>query len=154
MMHDTVVVGVGRRGFGDDAAGPTVLGLLGAHDLPVDLQSARPDPTDLARLLHHRRRALIVDACLSDTPTGTHCVVDLNERLLDLPVRPAHGMTLEAALSLVTVLGPLPRSCLLLAITGRDFGPGADMTPAVTDACRQCADLIARWARGPCARLT
>ena len=69
-MHDTVIIGVGREDFGDDAVGPMVVANLAKRPLPADLHLARSDPNDLAQLLTNRRRALIVDACLSNRPPG------------------------------------------------------------------------------------
>jgi hydrogenase maturation protease len=143
-----LIVGVGSPDAGDDGAGPAVIAALRA-DPPPDVALAFARPPDLPTLLEGTAAAVIVDACRSGAAPGALLFFDA--AAADLPPAPfavsTHGLGLAAALALARALGALPPVCVVIAVEGRAFAPGAPMTTAVAAAVPEAARL-ARAALG------
>lgn len=132
-----IVIGIGNRDRGDDAAGPAVAQLLRAG-LPEDVGIVEHDgePAGLIARLDGVTAAFLVDASRSDAPAGT--VRRFDVAAMPLPAATfglsSHGLGLAAAVELARVLGQLPQSCIVYAIEGFSFAIGAPLSPSVATA--------------------
>jgi hydrogenase maturation protease len=136
----TLVVGVGNRFRGDDAAGPAVVDLLGGvaaivHD---------GDPADLMERWAGVDEVVVVDAVRSGAAPGTVTVIDA--RAVPLPAgwcRSSHAWGPGEAIELARALGTLPARVTVYGIEGADFTPGAGMSPEVSAAVAGVAAALA-----------
>ena len=88
----------------------------------------------------------LIDAAVSGAPAGTIHRTDCTNTDV-LPARSgasSHGLGVAEALALARTLHGLPRVCLLYAVEGVTFAPGAAMSPAVLAAADT---LVARLAK-------
>jgi hydrogenase maturation protease len=137
-----IVLGIGNPDRGDDGAGRAVAqGLRGALPDGVALAEADGEATGVLARLEGADAAFLVDACVSGAPAGT-------VRRLDVGVAPlpedafglsTHGFGLAQAVELARALGRLPPRCVVYAIEGASFAPGAPLTPAVAAAVNEVA---------------
>jgi hydrogenase maturation protease len=145
MMPDScrrIVIGIGNRDRGDDAAGCSVVKLL-RDTLPPDIELAEHDG-DVSALISRLdgvAAAFLVDACTSGTPPGT--VHRFNVAAAPLPQATfglsTHGLGLAAAVELARAIGGLPPQCIVYAIEGSSFEMGAPLSPAVAAAAKDVA---------------
>ncbi len=145
MIDRPLIIGVGRPGFGDDAAGPTVVQLVEARGLRADCVPLAPDPHQLAHHWQGRDAVLLVDMCRSDDPDGTLHFIDLHQTALPRRHVATHGLGLDSALALATLVASPPTNWRLIAITGSNVDRGAPMGAVVRAACRRVAADIATW---------
>jgi hydrogenase maturation protease len=145
MMPDScrrIVIGIGNRDRGDDAAGCSVVKLL-RDTLPPDIELAEHygDVSALISRLDGVAAAFLVDACASGTPAGT--VHRFNVAAAPLPQAifglSTHGLGLAAAVELARAIGGLPPQCIVYAIEGSSFEMGAPLSPAVAAAAKDVA---------------
>ncbi|WP_435099588.1 hydrogenase maturation protease [Arhodomonas sp. AD133] len=140
------LLGVGNRGRGDDAVGPIVaerLRPLVPGD--VSVHECSGEATTLVELLTGARAAYIVDAAVSSTAAiGT--VRRFDVRASPLPPLASglstHGLGLADALALARSLETMPAVCLVYVVEGRDFSPGAALSPPVARATEALAVRI------------
>lgn len=142
--HRSVVIGIGNPDRGDDAAGRAVVQWLRGK-LPPDVEILEHDgePASLLGCLEAAAAAYLVDACTSGAPVGAVRRFDVSAA--QLPDQAfsvsTHGLGLAEAVELARALGQLPDRCIVYAIEGRSFEPGAPLSPpvaaAVTDAGRR-----------------
>ena len=145
----TLVLGIGNRLRGDDAAGLAVTDLLRAARLRDDVRviEREGEPTDLIEDLDAAGEVIVVDAVHSGADPGTVHHLDA----LSQPLPPALGRTSSHAfgiadtIELARALGRLPRSLEVYGIEGRDFTAGAGLAPEVERAAAGVAgELIER----------
>lgn len=140
-----VVFGLGNPARGDDSAGRLVARLL-REALPGDvvLVEQDGDAASLVPLLRADDAVWLVDACCSGAPAGTIRRLDCAAGDVPPPASSAssHGLGVAEAVALARALGSLPRPCVLYAIEGADFTPGAPPCAAVVAATRQVAARI------------
>jgi hydrogenase maturation protease len=140
-----VVVVVGNRLRGDDAAGPLVADALRAADLPIRIVEAATDPLAILDAWRPDDTVFLVDAVRSGAPPGTIHQFAPHDGAIP-PERTSgstHGFGLAAVVELAKVLGRLPRELVILGIEGAGFEPGAEPHPAVRQAVASVADRIA-----------
>lgn len=149
-MPDRVVVGVGNRDRGDDAAGPVVCDLVGrATGGRVRCVVIEGSPIDLPLHWSPDDDVVIVDAAAPDREPGRIAVVDASTTRLVAPEAwSTHAVDVGAAVELARRLGRLPARLTIVGIEGACFDHGAPLTSAVVRATRSVADAVAAWADG------
>ncbi|MCC5793248.1 MAG: hydrogenase maturation protease [Chromatiales bacterium] len=132
-----LVIGLGNRDRGDDAAGLLVAEALRSQ-LPPDVRvfSGGNDPAALVGQLTGAEAAWIVDAASGQAAAGTVTRFDVSEAALPALHRTvsSHGLGLPAALELARSLGQLPRRCIVYTVAAQDFAPGSPLSPPVAAA--------------------
>lgn len=130
MAGGRLVIGIGNRDRGDDAAG-----LLVAERLNSDRTSLRSDCADLMELWEGEEEVVVVDAMRTGRPAGT--VTRIDAARTSLPAGQfgsTHSFGLAETVELARALGTLPESLVIYGIEGADFTVGAPPSPAVTTA--------------------
>jgi hydrogenase maturation protease len=146
----TVVIGVGNQFRRDDGAGPAVIARLRALQpgdaglSGVTLALSDGEPGRLIDLWEGSRLAVVVDAVRdSRLPPGHTC--QLAADALAGPADGAassHGIGLGDTVALARVLGRLPARLTVLAVVGRDFGFGTDLTAEVATAVTELVEQV------------
>jgi hydrogenase maturation protease len=151
-----LVIGVGNRDRGDDAAGPVVCDLLtrggvgAAAGLPVDVIVAEGSIIDLSTHWAVLDHVTIVDASEPAGRPGKIVETDaLDCRLRSPGTISTHSIDVGAAIELGRVLGRLPVALTVIGIEGCNFEFGAPMTDAVRRATERVASRIIRHAMSP-----
>jgi len=140
-----LIVAIGNPDRGDDAIGCEVARLLrGRLPAGVMLLHRRGEATAILERLEGAEVALLVDAALPDAEPGKVHRFDVAERALPsgLAELSSHGLGPAQALELARALGTLPRRCIVYAIEGRGFEPGAPLSPEAARAAVEVAELI------------
>lgn len=140
-----IVLGIGNPDRGDDAAGRAVARRLrGAPPAGVAVAEADGEATAVLAQLEGAETAFLVDACLSGAPAGTVHRVDVASAPLppDTFGLSTHGLGLSEAVELARALGRLPATCVVYAIEGASFDPGAPLSPAVAEAVEAVAGRL------------
>jgi len=140
-----LVIGVGREGRGDDAAGLRAARLVRALLWPqVRMVECAGDAPALLEAWRDESAVIVVDALSSGAPPGTVRRIDASGAPLPAEFSRAstHVLGLAEAIELGRSLGRLPRSLVLYGIEGRSFAPGARLSYPVECALREAALLI------------
>jgi hydrogenase maturation protease len=139
------VLGIGNPERGDDGAGRAVARRL-REVLPDDVTVAEADgeAADLVARLAGAQVAFLVDACVSGAPAGTVRRIDAGREPLDPEAFAvsSHGLGPAQAVELARALGSLPPTCVVYAIEGESFDPGAPLSPAVAEAVERVAKRL------------
>jgi hydrogenase maturation protease len=147
-MDDTprrVVIGVGNEYRRDDGFGPRVLAELDAlrkHDSAlsaVDMYVSDGEPARMLDLWTGAELAVVIDAVQAgDEPSGQWLELALHHDtgLPDELAVSSHGIGLGTTVALGKVLDRLPNRLVVLAVFGRDFGFGPDLSAPVASAVR------------------
>ena len=101
------------------------------------------EATSLLALLQSADRAWLIDAAEAGAPAGAIHRIDCATN--KVPSRgnvSSHGFGVAEAIELARTLGTLPRHCIVYAIEAADFTHGSGVSPAVTQAANQVAELI------------
>lgn len=129
----TVLIGVGNRDRGDDAAGPIVCDLvvsLGPGHIRTSVLES--SVVDLPTYWEADDRVVIVDAA---QPRGRPGRIDEYDGLAGRFAVPAsvstHSIDVAGAIELARVTGSLPAALSVVAIEGVSFDFGEPLTPAV-----------------------
>jgi hydrogenase maturation protease len=129
-----VVIGVGNRDRGDDAAGRRVAAAL-RESVPegVYVLESDGDPATIMDAWEGAARAVVVDAMVSGAAPGTVRRFDATEDPLPVSVHLAstHGMGAAEAIELARQLGRLPERLLVYGIEGASFHAGDPPTDEV-----------------------
>jgi hydrogenase maturation protease len=146
--REMLVIGVGNRDRGDDAAGPIVCDRLRAADLPgVEVLVVEGSVVDLPLHWGPEDRVVIVDAAAPDGRPGRIREVDaLAGRLLAPGTVSTHTVDVGAAIELARALGQLPAELSVVGIEGASFEFGDGLGPAVDRAVEQVVERISRRA--------
>ena len=142
-----MVIGLGNAGRGDDAAGRAcVAALRGRLADEIELIESDGEPAALLALLARAREACLIDACLSGAQPGTVRRFDVARHALPAlaATDSTHGLGLSEALELARALGVLPERCVVYAIEGLSYDPGAPLTDPVRAAVTVVAERIVR----------
>ena len=134
---DCLVIGIGNPGRGDDDAGRAVARWLRGQVAP-DCRIVEHDgeAASLFATFEGAATVCLIDACVSGAPAGT-------VRRFDAVTAPlpqgafglsTHRLGLAEAIELARALGQLPDRCVVYAIEGLSFRPGAQLSPPVTAA--------------------
>jgi len=142
-----IVIGIGNPDRGDDGAGPAVVRWLRGK-LPADIEIRAHDgePASLLACLEGARAAWLIDASASGAAAGS--VLRFDARAAPLPEQAfavsTHGLGVAQALELARALGELPGCCIVYAIEGGTFEPGAPLSPAVAAAVAEVGERLRR----------
>lgn len=134
-----LVIAVGNPFRRDDGVAWLVADALGSD--AADVARTDGEPTRLLDLWADRPLAIVIDAVRDDGPAGRV------HRLAPGDVRPGsppstHGGGVGEALRMGGSLDRLPGRCLLIGISGADFGHGPGCTPAVEGSVPQVVELV------------
>jgi hydrogenase maturation protease len=141
----TLVIGVGNADRGDDGAGPAVVrALTGRVGNDMRLVTEPGDAASLIATWNGAEHVIAVDASVGDATPGTIRRFDATKEPLPAAVGAlsSHGFGLAAALELARALNELPPRCTVYAIAGKNFSPGAPLSPAVAAAVEATAQRI------------
>jgi hydrogenase maturation protease len=132
-----VVIGIGNRLRGDDAAGVVAAEQL-APRVPegVEVVSCSEEPSRLMEAWEGVESVLLVDTVSSGAPPGTLHRFDAGEEAV--PARTfrssTHAIGIADTIELARALGRLPRRVRIYGIEAGGFETGAGLTPAVESA--------------------
>lgn len=139
-----IVIGIGNPRRGDDAVGHAVVRLLRGKLADAQLVEHDGEPLALAADISGAASVHLVDACTSGAPQGT--VHRFDAAAAPLPQTgfrlSTHGLGLAEAIELARALGELPKRCIVYAIEGSCFAPGAPISPAVARAAEVLAERL------------
>ncbi|MFL6072093.1 MAG: hydrogenase maturation protease [Mycobacteriales bacterium] len=138
-----LVVGIGNRYRGDDAAGPLVAEVVAARHLPgVTAIECDGDPLRLLDRWAGADIAVVVDAAVVAEPRPGRW---RRTEYVDLPPASAssHGLGLPEAVELGRLLDRLPALLVVYAVEAADTRLGADLSPGVRAAVDPLADIVA-----------
>jgi hydrogenase maturation protease len=141
-----LVIGIGNVDRGDDGVGRAVARWLrGKVADDVRLVEHDGEATSLLAQLEGAACAYLIDACRSGAAAGTVARFDVNAAALprDTFGMSTHGLGLADAVELARALGQLPARCIVYAIEGDAFAPGAALTPAVSAAIAEAGRRVA-----------
>ncbi len=146
----TVVVGVGNEFRRDDGAGPKVIARLRALQpgdaglAGVTLALSDGEPGRLIDLWEGASLAVVIDAVRDTTlPPGRTCQLAPGAlALLPDGTASSHGIGLGDTVELARALGRLPERLTVLAVVGRDFGFGTELTAEVAAAVAKLVDQV------------
>jgi hydrogenase maturation protease len=140
----TVVIGIGHRDRGDDAAGRIVADRLRHQALAgVTIVDTDGEAGRLLDLFDGADRVVIIDAARSGAAPGT--VHRLDARAGALPGEFAlstHAMGLAESVELARTLGQLPSTCIVYAIEATSFALGAPLSPPVAAVVDSVVELV------------
>ena len=146
-----VLIGVGNRNRGDDAAGPAVCDLV-AELAPDRMRTVVLESSviDLPDHWFDDDRVVIVDAGRPDGHPGRVREFDgLDDRLVVPGSMSTHTIDVGGAIELARVLGRLPAALTVIAIEGESFDFGAPLTASVRDSVEEVASDLSRRATSP-----
>jgi len=144
------IVGIGRRAYGDDGAGPAVIARLRADDDSNGFELHEvAEPSALIPLLEGADRVIIVDATLGARPAGRVIVVRPDEvETAPIAVVSTHGMSVGQAMALAQVLAPetVCPEIYFVAIAaqapdGVCFGLSSEVSAAIDEAAQMARTL-------------
>jgi hydrogenase maturation protease len=138
-----LVAGVGNVFLGDDGFGVEVARQLADVVLPegVDVGDFGIRGIHLAYELSDYDVTILVDATPRGEPPGTIYALEL-EQGQPQTVIDAHGMTPDAVLDLVGVVGGEMRRVLLVGCEPADVSPGMELSAPVTAAVEPAIQLV------------
>lgn len=148
-----LVLGVGNRLLGDDAAGPLVVEALGrAGCLPgAVLRDGGTVGLSLLPEIEDAAALIAVDAAELGAPPGTVRVFEgtAMDRQLGGRKRSAHEVTLFDLLAAAELCGRLPARRALVAVqpasTALALQPTAGVAAAIPSLCEAVRGLVTRW---------
>ncbi len=141
---DAIVIGLGNRLRGDDAAGLEVARLVRERAPDVRAVEHEREPSDLIELWSDARLAIVVDAIAGEKPGGIHRL-EAGRDGLPAPRSTGastHALALGEVIELARALDRLPGRLLVLGIEGTRFDTGAGLSPPVTKATVEAAELV------------
>jgi hydrogenase maturation protease len=143
----TRVIGIGQPVAGNDYAGIAVARAFREQPVPVDVEIREiTDPARLVELLNGIRRAILIDALVSDHDPG-NIICLTSEELAAYPFTPlsSHDTSVADAIRLAHTLEPATKNCDI-DIIGIAIQPPTRytcaMSAAVAAAVPRAVDLI------------
>jgi hydrogenase maturation protease len=136
-VRRTVVIGIGNRLRGDDAAGVLVAEQLRPR-VPegVEVVSCDEEPSRLMEAWEGAESVLLVDTVSSDAPPGTLHRFEAGDETV--PARTfrssTHAIGIADTIELARALGRLPRRVRVYGIEAGGYETGSPLTPAVESA--------------------
>jgi hydrogenase maturation protease len=136
------IIGCGNPDRGDDGAGAVVAERL--RDLGFEAEAHTGDALALLEKWRANDDVIVVDAVLTGAPAGT---VHVWESGLPSPAGggavSSHGFDIGKAIELARTLRKLPARLRVYGIEGRQFEPGASVSPEVGRAIEIVVQRIA-----------
>jgi hydrogenase maturation protease len=140
-----LVAGVGNIFLGDDGFGVEVARRLAGAEagLPdgVDVGDFGIRGIHLAYELSSYDTTILVDATPRGEEAGTLCALELEEGAPQAVID-AHGLTPDAVLDLVELVGGEARRVLLVGCEPADVSPGMELSPPVAAAIEPAVRLV------------
>jgi hydrogenase maturation protease len=138
-----LVAGVGNIFLGDDGFGTEVARRLAETELPeeVEVGDFGIRGIHLAYELSGYDTTILIDATPRGAAPGTLCALELEEGEPQTVID-AHGMTPDAVLDLVGVVGGQMRRVLLVGCEPADVSPGMELSPPVAAAIEPAVRLV------------
>ena len=140
-----MLIGVGRDGRCDDAAGVRAARLVRALLWPrARVIECAGEATALLEAWQGEPMVVVVDAMSSGSPAGTVRRLDATRGPLSAELfrGSSHGLGLAEAVELARSLDRLPPSLVIFGIEGTDFSLGTRLSFPVECAVREAALLI------------
>lgn len=140
-----LVIGLGNPDRGDDAAGRLAAQRLRRLVPGAAIIEQTGDAAALLETLQTEQAVWLIDAACSGAVPGTVHRIDCGNGEMPPASTAAstHGMGVAEAIALARALGCLPRRCVVYAIEGGQFAPGAPVSETVRDAAETVALRIA-----------
>jgi hydrogenase maturation protease len=132
-----LVLGIGNAYRGDDAAGLHAARRLMQLALPdVTVREQGGEGTALMEALDGPEAAILIDAVESGAAPGTVHRWDVSAEGLHAQFLrcSTHNFSVHDAVEMARALGKLPARVLVFGIEGKDFEPGAGLSPEVESA--------------------
>jgi hydrogenase maturation protease len=147
----TLVLGLGNRLLGDDAAGPLVVDRLAEAGCAAWLQDGGTIGLHLLPVIQDAGALIAVDAAMFGAPPGSVRVFE--GRAMDVQLggtkKSAHEVALADLMGAAALSDSLPARRALVAVQpGRcDWGlePSAAVQSALPRMCREVEELLRRW---------
>jgi hydrogenase maturation protease len=153
-MTRTVVIGVGNRMRGDDAAGVAVAERLRPRvPAGVEVVACDEEPSRLMEAWEGAESVVLVDTVSSGAAPGTLHRFEAGDEAV--PARTfrssTHAIGIADTIELARALGRLPRRVRVYGIEAGGFATGAALTPAVESAVVFLVkDMLADLEEGRC----
>lgn len=141
----TVIIGIGNPDRGDDGAGRAVARRLrGTLPPGIEILEHNGEAASLLACIEGAPAAYLIDACASGAPPGTVRRFDVGGAPLQRGIFgvSTHDLGVAEAVEIARILGRLPAHCIVYAIEGGSFMPGALPSPPVAVAVEQAARQI------------
>jgi len=143
----SLILGVGNRLRGDDAAGLLVIeGLRAAAPERLRLETLEGTALELCSRWEPDERVVIVDAMCAEGVPGE--VRRFDALAGPIPAEAfelsTHALGLARGIELARALGRLPRELLVIGIEGERFDFDTEPTPAVAAACEALVQELLR----------
>jgi hydrogenase maturation protease len=146
-MTPTLVIGIGNRDRGDDAAGLALVRRLRAHKLKgAVVREGSGAASELLESWRGQERVILIDAASGSGRPGSVRRFEAHEEPLPgSSLRTStHSWGVVEAIELARSLGQLPRSVVVYAIEGKSFEPGRRLSPEVAKAIERLEPRILR----------
>ena len=142
---DVLIICVGNRFRGDDAAGPAVGDVLKANPLPhTTIIEENGEGAALLERWKGAEAVVVVDAVSSGGKPGSIYRFDVHET--PIPSKffhySTHAFSVAEAVELARALNHLPPKMLLYGIEGKNFQAGVTLSPEVSASIPQIAQSI------------
>jgi hydrogenase maturation protease len=141
----TLVIGVGNVGRGDDGVGlEAARRVASRRPAGASVLQASGEASGLIEAWEGTERVVIIDASHgSGAPGLVHRIDAIRERVpASLGSTSTHGLGVAEAVELARSLGRLPRSIVIYAVEGTDFGPGRGLSADVEAALSGVVDAV------------
>ena len=139
----TLVVGLGNRLCGDDAAGLDVARLVAARAPKVDSIELEREPSDLLGLWPGYEAAIVIDAVVGGEPGRIHRFDGGQGLTASFRAgHSTHSLGLAEVIELARELDRLPDRVTVVGIEGSRFALGATMSAAVGTAVETVAAAV------------
>ena len=151
-MNKVLIAGIGNVLLGDDAIGPfTIKVLESQYDFPdnVELADLGTPGLDLPAHVAGADAVILVDSAKFGGEAGDIRLFRKPE-LLSHPPRARidpHSPALRESLSLLELMGAMPRELLMIGMQGRDFAPGSTLSTPVRLCIPHIIDTVRRELR-------
>jgi hydrogenase maturation protease len=141
-----LVIGLGNDQRGDDGAGLEIVRRLRQMHLPgVTLREAPADGAALMEMWQEADPVILVDAVRAEQAPGTVCRFEAHRRPLPehvfMPLS-THAFGVAEAVELGRALGRLPAKLIVYGVTGKDFSPGAELSPEVRQGVEEVVSRV------------
>jgi hydrogenase maturation protease len=136
--NDILIIGIGNLFRGDDAAGLAAAGLFREMQVPgIKVLELEGDLTGLLEDWQGAKKVAVIDAVASGSPPGAIFRFAAHEEPLPRQMFAAassHAFGVAQQIEVARSLGQLPPCLLVYGIEGKDFTPGAGLSPEVREA--------------------
>lgn len=145
MAESPLVIGLGNRLRGDDAAGPELARLVAGRRPEATVVEHEGEPTGLIEIWDRAPLAIVADAIApAGNPGRIERAIGGSAPLAFRTATPAstHALDLAGAIELAASLGRLPARLVIYGIEGERFDLGAPLSPRVTAALWSLAGRV------------